>query len=346
LQTNIYNAANNAYQVFQGAGFGDDEIYYLAPTSQDPDEDGVSEVDATATNANVQAAIETWAAAGNRVGPGKPLYLYMMDHGLIESFCTDGCDAAGQTTAQNLNTWLSNLESTTGADTVNVIIEACHSGSFIDRTESVAASIAKVGRVVIASTGRTNNAYASAQGAYFSDAFFSCVVDSNSLDTCYKQAKTAVALAGHNQTPWMDDNGDGLSNPLDGSVAQNRYIAASFGSFRPEIQSAAVDVVDGSGALTAAVARGAEEIDMVWAAVYPPSFQEPTETTLDLGVPVVRLEANPDEEGVYTANYPGGFSETGNYRVIFYTQDRAGIHAAPKLVKLGESSIYLPVILK
>lgn len=346
LQSNIYNAANHAYRVFQGAGFSDDAIYYLSPTAQAPYGDGNNKVDATATSANLQYAIETWAVASGRVGPGQPLHLYMMDHGETEYFCTDGCGSSGRTTSNDLDSWLDTLESSTGADTINVIIEACRSGSFIDRVEGEAASISEDGRVVIASTGRNNNAYASTEGAYFSDAFFSCVVGSGSLKTCYDQAKAAVALTGNDQTPWLDDNGDGLSSPIDGSIAQNRYIASAFGSFQPEIQSASVDVVDGSGTLTASVEQGAEEIDMVWAAVYSPSFQEPVSTTLNLGVPVVLLEADPDVEGSYTATYPGGFTEEGPYRVIFYAQDLAGTHAPPKLVTPGETRIYLPVVLK
>jgi hypothetical protein len=342
LQTNIYNAANNAYQVFQGAGFSDDDIYYLAPAAQDPDGDGNSEVDATATSANLQTAVN-WASG--RLDSGDPLYLYMIDHGIIEAFCTDGCASSGRTTSQNLDAWLNTLEASTDAN-VNVIIEACQSGSFIDRIGDVAASISKVGRVVIASTGRTNNAYASAQGAYFSDAFFSCIVESNSLKTCYDQANTAVETTGVNQTPWLDDNGDGLSNPVDGTIAQNRYVASSFGSFRPEIGDVSVIVAGGSGTLSATVERGAEDIDLVWAAVYPPSFQEPTTTTLNLGVPVVLLQADPEQDTLYTVSYPNGFTEEGTYRVVFYTQDQAGIHAQPKLEMVGEQKVYLPLVLR
>ena len=75
---------------------------------------------------------------------------------------------------------------------MNIIIEACHSGSFIDRFDGIAKSLSEDGRVVIASTGRTNNAYASAQGAYFSDAFFSAVAEGGDLLTCFNQAKAAV----------------------------------------------------------------------------------------------------------------------------------------------------------
>ena len=346
LQTNIYNVTNNAYQVFQGAGFSDDDIYYLAPASQDPDGDGVNEVDGDATPANLQYAIETWAA--DKVGANKPLHVYLMDHGVVEGFCTDGCGSSGQTTSEDLNSWLDTLEAAASPEEVNVIIEACHSGSFIEPLPNLTHSISKAGRVVIASTDRTHNAYASAQGAYFSDAFLSCVVGSGSLKTCFEQAEAAVAATGRNQTPWLDDNGDHYSNPSDGSVAQNRYIASSFGGFPPTIQDASVAVDGGSGTLTAVVERGGAEIDLVWAAVYDPSFQEPTTTTLQLGVPLVLLEADPEVEGSYAATYPGGFTEEGTYRVVFYAQDQVGVHAAPKLETetVGERKVYLPLLLK
>jgi hypothetical protein len=238
------------------------------------------------------------------------------------------------------------METATGANEVNVLIEACHSGSFIDRLAGVAQSISKAGRVVITSTGRDNNAYASAQGAYFSDAFFSCAAASSDLKTCFNQAKQAVATTGNNQTPWLDDNGDGVSSAGDGLYADDRYVAHFFGALPPRILGATVTIQGGSGVLSATVERGDEPVDLVWAAVYPPSFQEPTVTTLELGVPMVRLAADPDVAGVYRATYPGGFAEAGQYRVVFYAQDRSETYAQPRLVVTGGHKVYLPLVLR
>jgi sugar lactone lactonase YvrE len=348
-QVNINNAANRAYQVFQGAGFDDDHIYYLAPTPQDPDGDGVyDEFDGWATVDNVRDAIQTWASQNGRVGPGRPLYLYLIDHGDItggiEYFCTDGCKSSGRITPRDLDTWLSALETSTSVNEVNVIIEACRSGSFIDRLGDLRDSISKPGRVIITSTDRDHSAYASAQGAYFSDAFFSRIAAGNDLKTCFNEAKAAVAKSSYNQIPWLDDNGDGLSNTSDGTIAQNRYVARFFGASAPEIVDAGVTVKDGSGVLTARVEAGAEEIELVWAAVYAPSFQEPTVTTLELGVPLLRLTADPDVEGLYRVTYPGGFTEEGTYRVVFYAQDRMGMQAQPTLVIAGGHKLYLPLV--
>jgi hypothetical protein len=339
-QTNIDNTVNRAYRIFHDAGFAEDSIYYLAPAAQDADGDGSSEVDAPATPANLQQAIQTWAAG--RVGPGKPLHLYLMDHGWLEGFCTDGC-GSGLTTSQALDTWLSSLEASTGVNEVNIIIEACHSGSFIDR-QSVLDSVAKSGRVVITSTGRDNNAYASAQGAYFSDAFLSCVATSNNLKACYDQARAAVAVSGTDQSPWMDDNGDAVYNVNDGTVAQARYVARFFGASPPRITAASVTLAGATGTLMARVTQGAAPLDVIWVAVYAPSFQEPTATTVNLGVPIVRLEADPQNAGAYQATYPNGFTETGAYRVVFYAQDRAGMQAPPVLAIVGGRKVYLPRI--
>jgi hypothetical protein len=345
LQNNINNLTNRAYTVFRGAGFGAEDIYYLSPSPQDADGDGSSDVSSPTTPANVHAAIQ-WAAG--RVGPGVPFYLYLMDHGGTELFCANGCtpsDTDHVITPDELDDWLDELETSSGCDLVNVIIEACHSGSFLDRTGDVLKSISEAGRVVMSSTGRTNNAYASAQGAYFSDAFFSSVVASNSLLTSFNQAKSAVDATGNNQTPWLDDNGDGLSNPADGTIASSRYVASYFGTLLPDITAASVSLAGSSGTIEATVLRGDEAIDIVWAAVYAPSFQEPAYTSLELGVPLIELEADPLQEDVYSASY-NAFSEEGVYRVVIYAADEVGNQGQPKSIQTGDQVVYLPLTTK
>ena len=346
LQQNIYNSANRAYRIFKSGGFTDDDIYYLAPVDQKPEGD-VNRVDATISPAAVQSAITTWAKT--HVGAGKPLFIYMVDHGFAEKFCAAGCDATGQVTPADLDGWLRNLESNSGVDQVNIVIEACQSGSFLDRFNGdVANSLSKAGRVVITSTGRDNNAYASAQGAYFSDAFFSCAADSGTLKGCFDEAKAAVSTAQVNQTPWLDDNGDGIYNASDGTVAQQRAVTHFFGSTRPQITTVKVEKAGANGTLSATVDEGAEAVELVWAAIYPPGFQEPSGVTLNLNVPTVRLEADPSQAGRYFFDYANGFSAAGDYRIVFYAQDKLGINAQPRRegdppVSSG-NNLYLPLV--
>lgn len=347
LQTNIYNAANRAYRIFLSAGFAADDIYYLAPAAQDADGDGTPDTrNVPFSPAAVEQAIKQFAAA--RVGPGKPLYLYLMDHGFADRYCVTGCTAGNVVTPKELNEWLRTVEDQTGANEVNIFIEACQSGSFLDNLEGAATnplnSLARQGRVVITSTGRVNNAYASADGAFFSDAFFSCLADSGSMKACFDEAATAVALTGVDQTPWLDDNADGVPNSGDGATASQRTLTRFFSSVRPRIMSTDVTRSGQSGLLTAEVEAGAEALRLVWAAVYPPSFQEPSGVTLNLNVPIVRLEPDSTMPGRFAFNYVDGFTEQGDYRVVFYAQDRLGIGAPPRRHGDAGEQLYLPVI--
>ena len=342
LQSNIDYLTSHAYQTFLDAGFGPEDIFYLSPSPQDADGDGLSDVISPTTPAHLQAALQ-WAA--DKVGPGIPFFLYLADHGEKEFFCADGCYGDGRLWSDQLDVWLDELEATSGCDLVNVIIEACHAGSFIDRFEDAAQSLSQEGRVIITATDRNHNAYASAEGALFSDAFFSAVAQSQSLLASFEQAQAAVELNTHNQVPWLDDNGDGLHNAADGSYAADRYISSFFGAIPPRITAASVSLLDGTGTISATVERGGEPLDTVWAAIYAPSYQEPVGTTLDPGVPLVELEPDPQQEGLYMA-LSDVFSEQGTYRVVLYAQDQAGHQAHPVLIHVGTHVIYLPVVMR
>jgi hypothetical protein len=154
-----------------------------------------------------------------------------------------------------------------------------------------------------------------------------------------------VGTTPFDQTPWLDDNGDGLSSPTDGTYAADRYVASFFGGLMPDIQIVTLTVQSGVGTLTALVQRGDDEIDTVWAAVYAPSFHEPTITTLELGVPLIALQPDLDQEGRYSTSY-NGFGESGIYKVVLYARDTAGNQALPKLVQTGEAKLYLPLMRK
>ncbi|MCB0064562.1 MAG: hypothetical protein KDE19_20705, partial [Caldilineaceae bacterium] len=313
------------------------------------------DVDATpATPAAAENALVTWAAG--KVGPEKPLFVYLADHGFVDKFCLDGCGNGVSITPAQLNGWLTQLETTTGVDQVTVVLEACLSGSFISRTDPTDLnSLSKPGRVIITSTSDATNAYASAQGAYFSDAFFSCIADSLDLNSCFQEARAAVATTGVNQAPQMDDNGDALFTNGDGTVAQTRFVTRFFASLRPHITSSGT--IEQSGVtrtLFATVEEGAQKIDVVWAAVYPPSFTEPIDAvdnpTLNLAVPTVKLEDS-DGNGRYEFTYVNGFTEPeteeAHYRLVFYAQDKNAIHAVPKGdFGGGMRNIYLPIVSK
>jgi hypothetical protein len=257
---------------------------------------------------------------------------------MSEAFCADGCPPSGDgLTPDVLNGLLDGIETAGGA--VNVIIEACLSGSFIDDPHS----ISKAGRVIISSTSADQNAYASAQGAYFSDAFYSSAASGASLLTAFNAGKAAVAAASVNQAPWLDDNHSHSYDGSDGGTAGLRYLSTNFGTVPPYIATATVGGAGSSRVISATVLPGDAAVHSVWAAVFAPSFQEPTGNTLDLGVPLVELLPNLEATNLYTATY-SGFSEAGTYRVVVYAADTSQNEAAPRVVGGSGTKVYLPLV--
>ncbi len=349
LQTNIDYATNRAYRMFTDAGFYTTSIRYLSPNPQDANGDGVSDVYAHTTPAAIHTALQ-WATG--QMGVSTPFFLYLMDHGLEDKFCADGCTGSGFMTPAQLDTWLTEIETAKcvggSCPPITVIMESCHSGSFIDRggVGGVTQGISKAGRVLIASTGVGNNAYASAQGAYFSDAFFSAGAEGNNLRDAFNAAKAAVLATGNNQTPWLNDNADDDANtPSDGTIAATRYLASSFGTLLPRITSTSLNQVGSTGTISATVEQGDGAIKTVWAAVYSPSFAEPVTTTFDLGVPLVKLLPDQDLPNVFSAAYTG-FTEAGAYRIVVYAEDNDGNQALPKVVGQVEVKVYLPLVMR
>lgn len=169
-----------------------------------------------------------------------------MDHGHCDLFLADGI--AGKISATDLNLWLSNLEATNGADNVNVIIEACHSRSFIDVTTLGPAQNSGRNRVVIASTPSALNAVPSSKGAYFSDALRAAMGQNQDLMAAFKTAKQAVHVSRLTQVPWLDDNGDALADANDGLLARGRRLRAAFAGTAPVIDWVQVGPVAGGQA--------------------------------------------------------------------------------------------------
>jgi hypothetical protein len=348
LQDNILRCTNTAFRTFRRGGLTRTNLRYLSDVDDDArtdaDGDGVSDVHADSSSANVETAITTWASG--LAGANAPFYLYLMDHGAIDAFLTDG---SGDTiTPDELNGWLTTLENTTGAP-VNVIYEACHSGSFIDGLKE----ISRPGRVIVASTGRLNNAYPSRHGALFSDAFFTQLGQCSDLYTSFRAATAAVGATGLWQTPWLDDNGDRAPDERDGNLARQRGLPkCGIIDSPPVIDRVAppASIVDGDGVLRAWVRDdgGAEGLE-VWAFVYSPSFEEPVPTgdgTMpDLGLPKVPF-SDTNGDGEYVGLYED-FTEDGAYHVVVYAQDAAGNHALPAVTTVRTRWwVYLPIVVR
>jgi hypothetical protein len=339
LQPNIHAVTDQVYRLFQAHGYTNDRIYYLATDLALPG------VDARASRANLRAAIISWAI--ERVGPEQPFNLYLMDHGNRDLIYLDN-PRAEVVTPGELDDWLNELETLRPGLKVNIFIEACYSGSFIDLTQR----ISKTGRVVITSTGSNNVAYASTKGAIFSDHFLASLGRGESLYQGFRSASDSVRAIVMEQTPWLDDNGNGTPNdPDDGREAQRRgfnfsgtladepwppYIAEAMGP---------TTIESGAGVVRARVLDD-RTVRRVWAVIYPPSYQPPApgeELATETLSTIVLLDQG---NSWYAASYHG-FNERGSYRVVIYAEDSDNIEARPLALRFSTGAqLYLPLVIR
>jgi hypothetical protein len=340
LQENVHHVTSAVYNLFQAHGYGDDRIFYLATDLTLPG------VDALPTQANLQAAITTWAL--DKVGPGRPFTLYLVGAGSYDLLYLDRPGGEAVTPGQ-LDAWLAALEAGRPGVEVNVIVEACRSGSFIDLPQTVS----EPGRVVISSTGAWNPAWATAEGALFSGYFIAALDQDESLYASFLRACEATRIAHPDQTPWLDDNGNGLPNePEDGQEAQRRCFAYPVlcHHWPPYIwQVLGPDAVaQGRGVIRANVLDD-EAVHRVWAEIYPSSYRPPQPeagcaTVPPTGMPTVVLQDQGNDW--YAATYTG-FDEAGLYRIVVYAEDNDRLEARPVAVEVRTGwQMFLPMLIR
>jgi hypothetical protein len=345
LQSHIHHVTNDVYELFQQNGYTDDRIYYLATDLNLPG----ATIDSLATAANLQAAITNWAP--DNVGADRPLTLYMMDHGSrTNGFYLD--ETRGERiNPQQLDAWLTQLETARPGVKINIFLEACFSGTFTEQ-------LSKPGRVIITSTSNEKVAYASNQGAIFSDHFITGLRQQSSIYTAFEDASAAVRAAGYYQIPWLDDNGNGQPNESsDGQQAQQRGFSfagtLSDDQWPPyilEVQTIEVDA-EGRGEVRARVEDN-ESVEHVWAVIYEPSYQPPAPSEELVKETLPTLALLEQGNGWYGASYTG-FDADGTYRVVVYADDNAHLEARPvaREVQVGEpeqntSLLFLPLLMR
>jgi hypothetical protein len=350
LQPLISETADLAYRTFLAGGYSDDDIHYLNADATRPGVDGEP------TEDNVRDAVQTWART--RVGLGVPLWVYFVDHGLVDRFHNDVDEVI---TPEELDLWLDNLEQHTGVDQVTVIFDACYSGSFIDRYTMGNYGLQTLSRsdrqrVIVSSASSSWLAYGPDVDGdeqpylFFSNGFFGALGPQGGFQDVWNAYRAGVAYVDTlSQTPWLDDNGDQRMDSSDGARAQERGLGhlSAFGGVNPYIASLAVTEVSevGEATITAQVVDDVCVQD-VWARIFAPSFEPPKGgdgTIPVIDVPSLGLELRGG--GIFTETY-SGFTETGAYQVAVYARDEDGNYAQPRWVWVGEAQVYLPLVLR
>ncbi len=336
LQKNINNISQNVYKIFQKNGYNDDLIKYLATDTN------LAGFDETANKASVQAAITTWALS--KVNNNGVLTLYMVDHGHPDLFYVD--EVNGQRISPSeLNDWLTQLETAAPGVTINVIIEACQSGSFIQKPNT----ISKAGHLVITSTDADNDAKASQDGAYFSDQFLSELAQGRTLASSFSAAQRVAKRIFSLQDAWLDGDGDSVANQASDTVVAEKRSFADKGTlgedWAPYIFSVQPPppVINFSTVITADVRDDKPGIQ-VKVVVYPPDYT-PHTTGQELQPETLVSFILSNTSGDLWSGPYGGFTQIGTYRLMIYADDKDGLAAVPVEVLVNTGSrVFLPLV--
>ena len=329
---NLWNAtmmcANFAYRTLTYQGYTKESIYYLtSDTDLDLDNNGVlDDVDADATNRNLQKAITDWAADADGV------LLYLVDHGGNGTFRMSGTETLS---AADLNSWLDSLQAKMPGK-VTFIYDACNSGSFLQTLNKPTAGLE---RIVITSTSPDENAKFVTQGSVsFSNYFWSDIFNGFSIKDAFQGTQQALKASFDDQNPLLDANGNGLANePDDFELTRNAYIgngtvitgnAPEIGTISPP------ETISGSNSasLYADQVTDSDGIGRVWAVIRPPDYVQGSADNPVTSLPSIDLM--PVGNDRYEATFKE-FNIAGTYQIAIYAMDGIGNTAVPQLTTVS-----------
>jgi hypothetical protein len=220
LQDRIDYECNLIYRKLLNWGYLKNEIYYLSWKDQDADNDGINDVSAEATSANIESAIKNWAVP--KVNQFEPLYIYCTDHGNTGGMALRG--GTDRLTPSALNNWLNTLPTDVP---INIVYCACNAGCFID-------DISKTGRVILTScTIDQHSGFDPSDTAdFFSHCFWPFIFLGHTYGDAFNYATDLMdQLKPHgHETPLLDDDGNyvGHQAPIpshnDGYLALTRRL--------------------------------------------------------------------------------------------------------------------------
>jgi hypothetical protein len=317
--------ARRSFEVLRLLGYAKENIHFL---SFDPDRDldgdgALDDIDGAATLAGLGAAFTQLALGTER------LHVHLVNHGsAADDEAYMRLHPGELLAASTLRGWLDQFQDLTGAE-VSLSADFCYAGAFTARL----ADPARTNRVLLASCGPTELTYFLARGQIsYSDFLFNSLLAGTDLGTAHSLAKGAMSAY---QTAWLDDDGDGVSDPdRDGLRAAGIRLGASgvAGRELPQIGavSPSLSLSPGEPArLWAESVTGPFPIDRVWAVILPPETGlAPGGNQPVLDHPEVELLFDPQTRR-YEADIPA-LGRSGPHRVVFFARDVWGGISFPR----------------
>jgi len=313
-----------AYDALVFQGYLPDDIYLMSPGSIF----GVNKLPTLPTLSNLNDALTRWASENTQ-----DVVLYMIGKGGDSVFQMNNEEIL---TATKLNEWLGVVQNNIPGEIV-VIYDSCLSGSFMPRLAPVAGKR----RIVISSSTSVQPACFLSEGDIsFSQYFWRNVLNGVNIRNAFINAYNIIIDSYENQTPLLDDDGDGMGNgENDGDIAKHFIIGNGImiADGDPIVGTASPgDELNGGNKTTiwADNIIASEPLNKVWAVVIPPDNSASCE------IKQIPIAMRDDGTGRYTAECDIFYKE-GNYTVLIYAKD-----AAEKVSEPIKTSIYQTVELQ
>jgi hypothetical protein len=309
-ETTIY-LANRFYQLLINRRLNEDSIYYMSSVSNESN-DRIDEMDPT--EQKVADYLESLYENGApyTVNEKAPLIIYMVDHGGKNHF---KLNSNAFLYAENLDQYLDQLQEKTNCK-VQVIIDACFSGSFMDdllKSDSQ-------DRIIMTATGENALAFYDQDGREsFSSHLFNWLIQGFSLGDSFSHALSKLRGKPYlykNQIPTINDF----------YAASDTYLGGTFipGVYAPVFLEHTPNQVlpDRHLTITETIEDDEDQIT-VWASILPPNHQVPTSDNPQWQLETINLPPKPDYPNVYETTY-NCFYQKGDYVVTVYAEDSAG----------------------
>jgi DNA-binding beta-propeller fold protein YncE len=313
-------SANFAYRALEYQGYTKETIYYISSdTDLDLGGNGIlDDVDADATNSNLEYAIKTWAQDAT------DLVIYLVDHGGDGTFRMSGTEILH---AATLDEWLDTQQGGSNGSIV-FIYDACSSGSFLSYLGSPSVPL----RVVTTSTDIAQEAYFVSGGTLsFGYLFWSHIFNGDSFYDAFLHAKNSIEYT-YPQNPRLDADGDGIGNEKeDKDIAATVQIGNETvtGGDIPTIgEVSSPQVLNGEkvALIYADNVIDANGINRVWVVITPPNYSSSSPDIPVANLPI--LDLSPVGEGRYEGTY-SGFTKKGDYNIAVYASDTKGLISLP-----------------
>ncbi|MCZ6677086.1 MAG: choice-of-anchor D domain-containing protein [Candidatus Poribacteria bacterium] len=290
-----------------------DDIQFLSP---DPNEtEGADNVTSLTT---LDFAITNWAQS--QVNPQVPLLLYLLSHNLEDQFLLEKRGNSETFLSPDiLDEWLDSLPEGTP---VTIIIEACHSGNFINQPSGAPTPLVGPNRTIIVSARGDKQAKILRNHSSFSKTFFDQIDANKPVAEAFRAAEEFMRRTPlhRDQFPQMDADGNGLVNEAqDFAAVANRYLPADIVSLAdpPEFidLTESQTLAEGISSLRIETELLGVGITRVFATVIPPDF-DPTQRIDDWeALAFDEFDLALVSEGKYGAAY-ASFTIPGDYTVI------------------------------